>query len=547
LQSADPMSDEPESPTAELRKARKKKAKVRSVWISFGGRVVAQIVGAMASVTLGIFVVGKYKFAEKASVKDTATVEQAAHLSRHKKDRPSGELALAVLPLQNYSADAKNAYFADGVTEALITDLAQIKGLRVTSRTSSMAYKDSTKPLPEISRELGVDLVLEGSIVRDEKRVRVTAQLIDADTDEHLWARSYDRAVRDVLSLQAEVATAIAKEVNVTVAPRLELRFARRKPMDPAVFDTYLEGVEAWRTRTPQGLQVAVQKFSDVIGREPDFAPAHASLADTYGLLGLQPYRDVAPPDAVARARVSAERAVALDDGLAEAHGTLAWLRHFYDWDWPGAEKEYRRALELNPGYATGHMRYAVYLADVGRAKESAIEAARAVELDPLSATVYRATGMAHYLSRRFDQAAAAERRSLEIDPGNPSSALILCWTFLAAHEPRKALAVFEGLQAPPSEQERIQSMIAIALNRAGDRGPAAAAKAALLSVPGVSADALLRLHAGTGDTTAAFAALDKAITDRLDIVTGLKVDPLFDSLRADPRFHSLQARVGLP
>jgi TolB-like protein len=205
---------------------RKKKNKVRSAWISFVGRVTAQIVGAVASVALGLMFLDKYNnHAAKAAANATATA-QSSHLARQRADRPSAELALAVLPLQNYSADKGDSYVADGITEALITDLAQVKGLRVTSRTSSMAYKVSARPLPEIARELAVDLILEGSIVREGERVRVTAQLIDAETDQHVWARSYDRPVRDLLSLQSAVAGIIAQEVSVAVTPRLERRLA---------------------------------------------------------------------------------------------------------------------------------------------------------------------------------------------------------------------------------------------------------------------------------------------------------------------------------
>ena len=216
------MSETAPSEAVAERKARKKKARLRSAWISFGGRIVAQIVGAMASVVLGILVVTNYKVkGNLAWAKDTVSAGEAAHLTRHRAQRSSGELAIAVLPMQNYSPDATHDYFADGITEELITDLAQIKGLRVTSRTSSMAYKATGKAVPDIARELGVDLVLEGSVARDGDRVRVTAQLIDADADQHLWARSYDRSVKDVLSLQAEVARSIAKEIIVAVAPRL--------------------------------------------------------------------------------------------------------------------------------------------------------------------------------------------------------------------------------------------------------------------------------------------------------------------------------------
>jgi TolB-like protein/Tfp pilus assembly protein PilF len=540
------MSETAPSQTPAERKAKKKKARLRSAWISFGGRIVAQIVGAMASVFLGILVVTNYKVKGTVpSAKDTASAGEAAHLTRHRAQRPSGELAIAVLPLQNYSADAKHDYFADGITEELITSLAQIKGLRVTSRTSSMAYKGTGKGVPDIARELGVDLILEGSVARDGDRVRVTAQLIDADADQHLWARSYDRSVKDVLSLQAEVATSIAKEINVAVAPRLQERFASRGSIDPGVYDSYLEGMRAWRSRTPEGLQLALRRFAEVIAREPGFAPAHAGLADTYALLGLQTYGAFAPRDAMVRAKAAAERAVALDEGLADAHGTLAWVRHFYEWDWTGAETEYRRALDLNPGYATGHMRYALYLADRDRPAESAIEAARAVELDPLSATVHRSVGMTQYLSRRFDLAAASERRALELDPGHTSASLILAWTLLASGAPGKALAATERLAVGGADEERRLAAVAIARHRLHQAsGPE---HAVLLARPEASADALLRLYAGTGDTDAAIAALQRAVDERLDIVTGLKVDPLFDRIRDDVRFRALQARVGSP
>lgn len=207
---------------------RKKKNKVRSAWISFLGRVTAQIVGAVASVALGLMFLDKYNTHAAKAAADAPAAARASHLAAHRTASQSGELALAVLPLQNYSADAGHAYVADGITEALITDLAQIKGLRVTSRTSSMSYKGAARPLPDIARELAVDLILEGSIVYDGGRARVTAQLIDADTDQHVWARSYDRPVGDLLSLQAAVASLIAKEVNVAVTPRLEERMALR-------------------------------------------------------------------------------------------------------------------------------------------------------------------------------------------------------------------------------------------------------------------------------------------------------------------------------
>jgi TolB-like protein len=215
-------------PTEITTPPKRKKRKVRTAWITFVGRITAQIAGAVASVFLGLMFLGKYNSHAAKAAADAPATARSSHLASHRAESPTAELALAVLPLQNYSADAGHAYVADGITEALITDLAQIKGLRVTSRTSSMAYKGVARPLPDIARELSVDLILEGSVVCDRDRARVTAQLIDADTDQHLWARSYDRPIRDLLSLQAAVADIITKEVSVAVAPRLEQRLALR-------------------------------------------------------------------------------------------------------------------------------------------------------------------------------------------------------------------------------------------------------------------------------------------------------------------------------
>jgi TolB-like protein len=218
----------PPMPTEITTPPKRKRRKVRTAWISFVGRITAQIVGAVASVVLGLIFLDKYNSHAAKAAADAPAPARSSYLASHRVEMPSGELALAVLPLQNYSADAGQAYVADGITEALITDLAQIKGLRVTSRTSSMAYRGVARPLPDIAHELSVDLMLEGSVVCEGGRARITAQLIDADTDQHVWARSYDRPVRDLLALQAAVAGIIAKEVGVAVGPRLEQRMARR-------------------------------------------------------------------------------------------------------------------------------------------------------------------------------------------------------------------------------------------------------------------------------------------------------------------------------
>ncbi len=263
-------------------KQKKKRDKVRSAWISFVGRILAQVIGAVATIVLGVMFVQKYASPNSPPVERSAEAETRTAPARVR--RADGRMAHAVLPLQNLSSDRTQEYFVDGMTEALIADLAQIETLHVISRTSSMHYKDQRKPLVQIAQELGVDLVLEGSVGRDGDRVRVTAQLIDAQTDEHLWARTYNRTIRDVLSLQAEVATAVAKEINLTLSSTNKGHLSDRRPVDPAAYELYLKGRQAWNMRTVSGFEEAAKYFEDAIRKDPQFALAYAGLADTYTL-----------------------------------------------------------------------------------------------------------------------------------------------------------------------------------------------------------------------------------------------------------------------
>jgi TolB-like protein/Flp pilus assembly protein TadD len=580
-------------------KKKEKKDKVRSAWISFAGRIVAQIVGAAATIVLGLLFVQKYQSsAERTSGAPAATTDAQQRLAaagsvdrargrppdvaQGRQQRPAGVIALAVLPLENFSGDPAQEYFADGMTEALITDLAQIDGLHVISRTSSMHYKDQRKPLPDIARELGVDLIVEGSVAKAGERVRITAQLIDASTDEHLWARNYDRTLRDVLTLQAEVATAVAREVNVAVTPRRQGRLANRAAVDPTVYELYLKGRQAWARRTSAGFDDAIRYFEQAIAKDADFALAHAGLADAYSLLGISLYGTMSGREAFTRAKAAADRAPALDSGSAEAHTSLASVRWRYDWDWAEAEREFHRALELNPGYATAHSWYAIYLAEQGRPDDAAVEAQRALQLDPLSANAHRASGIVHYHARRFDLAETAQRRALALEPASVASRLILAWTLVERGNPRGAIDVCTEMSAttpdpvsptrvspvavacdrdepvlgcgPPGGrtagvEDQVLATLAYAHARMGDRKSAEEIGRRLLSQqPAPTLAAALRVHVALGDRRGAIAALDRAITDRSgsDLLTALKVDPLFDQMRSDPRFAALLARLKL-
>ena len=384
------VPDADEAAAAAEKKKKKKKDKVRSAWISFAGRIVAQIVGAAATIVLGIYLVTSHR-----GEPDRAS-SRVPRVARTLGAEPS----LAVLPFDNYSGDASQDYFVNGMTEALIADLARVRGLRVISRTSSMHYQGQKKSLPEIAGELGVDLLVEGSVARSGNRVRITAQLIDGASDEHIWARSYEDKVEDVLALQSRIATAIAGEVRGAVSSSAA---GTRRAVDPEVYDLYLRGRNAWNTRSPEGFEQARTYFQQAIDKDPSFALAHAGLADTYQVAGLLS----GTPDGPARAREAAERALALDDSLGEAHASLAGTLHRPVADIPRAEAEFKRAIELNPGYATAHQWYAIMLAEEGRDREALEHAERAVALDPLAGVMQQTLGLVNYFGRRYDRAGA--------------------------------------------------------------------------------------------------------------------------------------------
>jgi len=324
--------------------------------------------------------------------------------------------SLAVLPFENLTGDPEQDYFVDGMTDAVITDLAQVRALRVISRTSVTQYKRPSKALPRIAEELGVDAVVEGTVSRSGDRVRVTAQLIQAATDRHLWAQSYERELRDVLALQSEVAAAIAQAIQVKLQPEEKRRMTRAQaPVQPEAYEAYLKGRFYWSKRSAETSLKAVSYFQQAIEHDPAYAPAYSGLSDTYRAFDVQ---GLAPPrECMPKAEAAARKALALDDTLAEAHASLAGVLYRYDWDWEGAEKEFRLSLELEPNYAEGHRAYAVYLMTVRRHEEALAEAQRARQLSPLSLQINTELGLALVRLGRYDQAIEQLQKTLEIDP----------------------------------------------------------------------------------------------------------------------------------
>ena len=456
--------------------------------------------------------------------------------------------SLAVLPLVNLSGDSSQEYFADGMTEELITEMGQIGMLRVISRTSVMQYKGVRRPLPQIARELNVDAIVEGSVERVGDRVRISAQLIHAPTDRHVWSRSYEREMQNVLAMQGEVAQAIVAEIRTNVSPRKQASQASARDIDPQAYELYLKGRYFWNKRTDEGLRKALEYFQSAVSKDPRDPRGHAGIADSY--LMLAEYGTFPARDAVPKAKAAALKALELDDSLAEAHASLAALKEDYDWDWPGAEKEFKRALELNPSYATSHQWYAEFLAEMGRFNEAVDEITRARELDPLSLIVNTVVGEIFYESRQNDQAIQQLRRTLELDPNFAEAHRLLGETYLQLSKHDEAVAELQTALALSGGSVQNEAFLGQAYGLAGRKSEA---RAVLNRLKAQSAQAyvspadLSLVYAGLGENNQALRLLEKACKRRLPSMVNLKVDPSLDNLRSDPRFQDLLHQVGFP
>jgi len=456
--------------------------------------------------------------------------------------------SIAVLPLENLSKDPEQEYFADGMTDELITNLAQISALRVISRTSAMQYKGTKKSLSEIARELRVDAVVEGTVMHSGDRVRITAQLIEASTDHHLWAASYDRDLQNVLSMQEEVTRAIVSEVRVKLTAQEQARLASMHPINPEAFQLWLKGRYYWYKLNPEGLQKAIEYFQQALEKDPTYAPAYAGLADSYNLLA---FFNVFPPrEVMPKAKAAAVKALELDDNLAEAHVSLGWAGFTYDLDWPAAGKHFERAIVLNPAYPLAHSYYSLYLGALGRPEEGLTEAKRALDLDPVSPAINHYVIVQLYLARRFDEAIEQCRKTLELDPSFTPVHGTLAEVYSAKGMYREALAEYEEYSALSGGSPRSTAFVGYAHARLGQRSQAfrvleqlrAASKQKY--VPALS---FAIVYVGLGEKEQAFLWLEKAYDERTNSLAYLKVQATWDPLRSDPRFADLVRRIGLP
>lgn len=458
-----------------------------------------------------------------------------------------GPPAVAVLPLEDLSAHGPGDFFAAGMTDALITELAKAGSLKVISRTSVMRYRGGGKPLPEIARELGVDRVVQGTVLRAGERVRITAQLVRADTDEHLWAESYEREMRDVLTLQAELAQAIAHQVDVRLAPPQDRRAAARRQVEPEVFLLDLEGRHFIAQRGEQAFRRALLCFERAIAADPTYAPVHAGLAEAYSMLGNY---GVAPPAEVQSPALRAvERALHLAPDLAEARRTLALLHWGFAFDWRAAEQEYRRALELDPSSSLLHYWSGVFWGVQGRFDRSLEALERARGLDPLSLNVAAITGWMHYFARRFREALPYYRHVLAVDPQHLLAHWFCGETLVELGELEEGVRELETALALSQRGARFLGYAGYAYGRAGQRREA---RRLLRELKGVAAERYVPpyfsalVHAGLGDRERALAELERGWQARDCMLRDLAVDPPWDELRGERRFRALLAQLGL-
>jgi serine/threonine protein kinase/Tfp pilus assembly protein PilF len=452
--------------------------------------------------------------------------------------------SLAVLPFENLTGDTEQDYFADGMTEALITDLGQIQALRVISRTSVMKYKAARKPLADIARELHVDAIIEGSVSHSQNLAQVTARMFYGPTETLLWSKSYQRDLQNVLIMQGEVASAIVREIDVTLTPQERARLASGRPVNPAAHDAYLKGRYHLHRGTEDQMREAKTYFEEAIRIDSNYAPAYAGLADYYWLTN-----ELSPRVAMPTAKDYVQKALALDDGLADAHATLATIKFYGDWDWLGADREYRRAIELSPSYAAAHRVYSGFLSEMGRHDQALAEIRTAQELEPDSAITNLSAGWAFYYAREYDRAIEQCRTVLDSDPHSMSARDCVGSAQLASGANDQAIELYRTIAASSGNDPLRLASLGFAYALSGRKADARKVIAQLndaSKVHYVPASLLAEIHAALGDRDKAFSWLEKAYEEHDSFLVRLKVEPALDPLRSDKRFGELLHRMSL-
>jgi TolB-like protein/DNA-binding winged helix-turn-helix (wHTH) protein/Tfp pilus assembly protein PilF len=472
---------------------------------------------------------------------------RGVNASKGKANRSS---SLVVLPLENLSGDKEQDYFADGMTDDLIANLAKIHSLRVISRSTAMAYKGTHKPLPQIATELNVDAVVEGTVMRVGNRVRITAELVQVSTDQHLWADTYESPIGDVLALQNRVSSAIVDEIRINLTKEDKERLAQKPSVSPEAYEDYLKGRYYWNRRSGDGFEKAIGYFEEATRKDPQYALAYAGLADCYGIIGATIYGRLPASEAAPKAKAAAIRALEIDPSLAEAETSLATAKFNYDWDWAGAAEGFKKAMKLDPSYATAYQRYSLYLSAMGKFDDSFEQIKKARELEPLSISINTSLGWRLYLAREYDRSIAQLRDTLEMDPRSEWAHLNLGQAYeqkgqfgLAIDELQKAV---ELSHSSPLTISALAHAEALSGNHAGANKLLAQLET-LSKKQYVSPFYVAIVYLGLGKNEVAMNWLEKAYTDRSNGLVFLKVEPELDPLRANPRFVTLQNRLNFP
>jgi TolB-like protein/DNA-binding winged helix-turn-helix (wHTH) protein/Tfp pilus assembly protein PilF len=469
------------------------------------------------------------------------------------RTQPGRRLTLAVLPFDNLSGDADQEYLSDGLTEEMITQLGRLEPdrLKVTARSSTWKYKHAERDIDRLRMELGADYVLEGSLRRAGERVRVTAQLIQAVDQTDVWAETYERDLRDVLVLQSEVARAVARAIALTLTPDAQARLASARSVRPESYEDYLRGRYFWNRRTEAALKQALGYFQRAIAADPDDARAYSGLADCYSSLGASSVVGGLPPrQAMPEAKAAALKALRIDGTLAEAHTSLAMVHLLSDWDLTASEKEFRRAIELDPEYTTAHHWYSHCLLVLGRTDESLAESKRALEREPLNLVIGVHLGWHYLYARQYDQAIEQFRKTLELEPAFPQAQRYTAWGYLQKGMRQEAITSLQAALRTLGRDAEVEGELGHALGVAGRRAEALAVLEGLRQLSStryVSPYSVALVHVGLGDRDQAMAWLEKAYVERSDYMVYLNREPMLDGLRSDPRFAALVRRVGLP
>jgi len=458
--------------------------------------------------------------------------------------------SLVVLPLENLSGDKEQDYFADGMTDDLIANLAKIRSLRVVSRSTAMAYKGTHKPVSQIAAELNVDAVVEGTVMRVGNRVRITAELVQVSTDQHLWADTYESPIGDVLALQNRVSSAIVDEIRINLTKEDKERLAAKPSVSPEAYEDYLKGRYYWNRRSPEGFTKAIGYFEDATRRDPQYALAYAGLADCYGIVGATIYGTLPAAEAAPKAKAAATRALEIDPSLAEAVTSLATAKFNYDWDWVGAAEGFKKAIAMDPRYPTAYQRYSLYLSAIGRPDDSFEQIKKARDLDPLSIGINGSIGWRLYLAREYDRAIAQLRDTLEMDPNYGWARLNLGQAYEQKGEYNLAIQEFRhALDLAPSDPLTI-SALAHAYGVSGNHAEATKLLADLQARSKkqyVSPYYIAVVYLGLGKNELAMDWLEKAFADRSNGLVFMRVEPELDPLRNHPRFAALEARMNFP